>query len=211
VSQRDDETWTIIGLIALYFIVQSGGDFWEKLFGTSSGDRVVPMPDWKQPAYEPKEIEITEPKLTPATFDEMAAAYMTAFKRITGDAPSQHLHAMLLAQSGLETSQWKEMYEWNPANITTLKERGFYRLKNDLDHKYAPYPDRVTGAMAHLALLVRKYPKSLSLMLTGSPAEVAAMLKKEGPFYEAPESTYARGLSALFKQFLSRVPGPVTS
>lgn len=205
--KQETELWTLGGIIAVYLIIQNGADFWENLFGTSSGDRVVPMPD-RSPANDPKAIEL-EPKLTASTFDEMLSAYMRGFRNVTGTPPSQHMLAMLLAQSALETGRWRHMYHWNTANITTQTPRGFYRLPGDTTHMYAVYPDGVTGASAHIALLARKYPRALGAFLADTP-ETAAHLLKEGRFYEADEDTYARGMRALFDEFMTKVPGPVT-
>lgn len=207
-SKKEDELWALGGILAIYFIIQSGADFWENLFGTSSGDRIVPMPDFTKPEYEPKEIEIT-PQLTPSNFGDMLAALTRAWKVVTGDAPPRHAAAMMMAHSALETGQWRHMYEWNPTNITTSKKRGFYRLPNDETHKYAPYPDAQTGWQAYLALLSKRYPKAFGAMLSDTPALVAALLK-EGGFYEADQTEYAKTLTALFGQFLPKVPGPVT-
>ena len=210
--KKDDEWLWLIGAgVVIYFIGRraesSATSFLDDLFGFG-GSRVVPMPDWQDPAYSPTEIEILSPKRTEATFDEMLSSYMRAFKTVTGEVPSMRMLGMVLAQSALETGQWKHMWEWNPANITTQGKRGFYRLPGD-PHKYAPYPNRDTGASAHIALLAKKYPKSMGLMLTATPGEVAEMLKQEG-FYEAPSGPYGDQMTKLFNQFLPRLPGPVT-
>lgn len=195
------EEWWLLGGVLFLLWVESRRKPGETYY--------TPMPDWTAPEFEPKEIEILEPKLKPATFAQMQSAYVAAYRNVTGEVPSPHMLAMLLAQSALETGQWKKMYEWNPANITTQGKRGFYRLPGDTTHKYAAYPDAVTGAAAHVALLGRRYPKAMGAMLADAP-ELVAKLLKEGGFYEAPLGQYAQTLRALFDQFLPLMPGPVT-
>ena len=218
--KSDGEEWLAVGALALgaWWLTrgegESGGLFgWlDKLFGAKPATRFEPLPDWKLPEYQPTEIEIT-PKNTPASFGKMGLAYARGFRTIFGKKIPRHVLGMLLAQSALETANWgKGFWEWNPANITTARPRGFYMLPNDASlpreqrHKYAPYPDAQTGAQAHIATLMRVHQPAWDLILAnGSPEDVARSLKTTR-FYESDAEGYAQGMRGEFDQIMRKLP-----
>jgi len=170
----------------------------------------VPMPDPTRPEFAPHEIEITEPRKTPATFDEMASAFMQGYRDVTGEPPTTRVLAMFLAISAQETREWDAMWEWNPVNLTTVSKRGFFHIPGDPDGlKYAPYGNARQGAAATVKRFAEKFPKSFGLMLANSPEDVARMMRQEG-FYTGPADAYARRVRAFFDKFAAGLPGPVT-
>lgn len=193
---------------------ESGKSLLDSLFGWGKPPtRFEPMPDWKQTEYQPTEIEIASPAKHTSTLPRMGLAYARGFRAIFGKTIPRRTLALLLAQSAVETGNWKKgYYEYNPANITTTRMRGFYFLPNDADlpreqrHKYAPYPDEQIGAQAHIAVLMRVHRPAWDMMLTdGSPEDVARSLRQTG-FYEADPEPYAAAMRAKYDEILRKLP-----
>jgi hypothetical protein len=225
VAKKKDNEWIwVLGIGAGVWLLtnaaqgelaSSGGLFgWlDKLFGKKK-TYMQPMPDWHQTEYQPTEIEIASPKLIKSSLPKMGLAYARGFRTIFGKTIPRRTLALLLAQSAVETGNWKKgYYEYNPANITTTRQRGFYFLPDDIAlpreqrHKYAPYPDAQTGAQAHIATLMRVHVPAWELMLsdTGEPEEIARELRRTG-FFETDAARYGAALRGKFDEVMRKLP-----
>lgn len=219
-AKKDDNelVWIVGGVVVLWWLTRSleegGKSLLDSLFGWGKPPtRFEPMPDWHQPEYQPTEIEIASPQKRTSTLPRMGLAYARGFRAIFGKTIPRHTLALLLAQSAVETGNWKKgYYEYNPANITTQRKRGFYFLPNDSDlpreqrHKYAPYPNEQTGAQAHIAVLMRVHRPAWDMMLSdGSPEDVAKSLRTTG-FYEAASEPYAAAMRGKFDEIMRKLP-----
>jgi hypothetical protein len=226
VAKKSDNEWAwVLGIGAGVWLLSraasseldaQGGLFgWlDKLFGAKPATHFDVMPSYREPAYQPTEIEILSPKKVTATLPKMGLAYARGFRVIFGKTIPRRTLALLLAQSAVETGNWKKGYfEYNPANITTTRPRGFYFLPDDADlpreqrHKYAPYPDAQTGAQAHILNLTRVHRPAWDMMLseTGEPEDIARSLRQTR-FFEADPEPYGRALRAKFEEILRKLP-----
>ena len=223
-KKKDNEWLWVLGIgVGVYLLekgamsaFEEGGGLFgmlDRLFGKSP-TRFEPMPDWKQTEYQPTEIEIAHPRKLTATLPKMALAYARGFRVIFGKTIPRRTLALLLAQSAVETGNWKKgYYEYNPANITTTRARGFYFLPDDADlpreqrHKYAPYPDEQTGAQAHIATLMRVHRPAWDMMLSddATPEDIARSLRRTG-FFESDPEPYGKAMASKFDEVMRKLP-----
>jgi hypothetical protein len=221
VAKKDDNSELLIAaavVVGVWWLsrqLEEGGkSLLDSLFGWGKPPtRFEPMPDWKQTEYQPTEIEIAHPSNTPSRLPKMGLAYARAFRTIFGKTIPRGVLARLLAQSAVETGNWKKgFFEWNPANITTTRPRGFYFLPDDAAlpreqrHKYAPYPNAETGAAAHIATLMRVHRPAWDLILSEAPAEDIASALKESRFFESAAGPYGQAMAGKLEEILRKLP-----
>jgi hypothetical protein len=217
-KQDNEWAWIIGGVVVVWWLTheaeEGGKGLLDRLFGWGKpATRFEPMPDWKQTEYQPTEIEIAHPTLRTSTLPRMGLAYARGFRAIFGTTIPRRALALLLAQSAVETGNWKKGYfEYNPANITTTRKRGFYFLPNDSDlpreqrHKYAPYPNEQTGAQAHIATLMRVHRPAWDMMLSDASPEDIARSLRQTRFYEADPEPYAAAMRGKFDEIMRKLP-----
>ena len=152
-------------------------------------------PPSRAPALKAEEVSAT---LTPATAQDVKAAFYNGWTDIHGHNPSDETTAMLLSHSALETGQWKSMYNWNPGNITTIHGK-FFRLGGG-PHQYRAYKTLDEGAKDMIMYLERKHKGAFDELRFGRPDLYARKLKASG-YYEADEDDYASALSRIYSQF----------
>jgi hypothetical protein len=218
-KKRDNEwAWIIGGVVVVWWlenqVEDAGKGLLDRLFGWGkSPTRFEPMPDWKQTEFQPTEIEIANPTKRTSTLPRMALAYARGFRTIFGKTIPRGVLARLLAQSAVETGNWKKgYYEYNPANLTTTRNRGFYFLPDDFDlpreqrHKYPPFPDEQTGAQAHIANLMRVHRPAWDLILAEAPAEDIARSLKTTRFFQSAAGPYGEAMAGKLREILAKLP-----
>lgn len=164
-------------------------------------------------------VENTLTRLTPSEAVEALAA---AFRDVTGVRPTPRSLAILVAQTALETGQWKKMHNFNFGNIRgTFEGRWTSFRASEIvdgkevfldpgeDNKFRAYPDAAAGARDFIRFLAvdtngdgsNRYERAWQAVLDGFPRGFVACLARAG-YFTASERLYYDGLRALYDQFL---------
>jgi len=127
----------------------------------------------------------------------LSAAFTAAFKR----TPSKYEIAMLLAQSALETRDWKAMWNWNFGNVNTSQKYPWFDLRDG--HKYRAFTSPEQGALYFILFLKRRYPTAWALLGTRDPRGFAEALKSGEPYsyYEGDVNKYASYLETQYVRY----------
>lgn len=91
---------------------------------------------------------------TPASAADVAGAMSRAYVKLTGNAPpAESSYLMPLAQSALETANWKSLYNFDLGNVTTANpnDSWFFQYQGSL--KFKAYASLDDGALAMMSWL----------------------------------------------------------
>ncbi len=155
--------------------------------------------------------------LTPLSYATVREAFTRALSSMLGHPPSTNQVVLALAQSALETGQWKEIYNYNVGNVkrgsnwsgdvTSYPCGEVIKGKHETfpegnDHcVFRAYPDLYAGALDYVKLLFGQ-PTWRDAMLTGDPERfVKALSTGQRKYFTADPAVYLGTLSALFRQF----------
>lgn len=185
-----------------------------------AADGVVGPKSWAA-ADEPPVYQGPEPaKRTPVTPAEMYAALANAWRRRFDAEPSRASLLVLLAQSGIETGDWRSMWNYNVGNVKRVKGQPWTMLAHVweiLDGKKVvfepPHPqthfrafaDLEAGVAAYLDTMAGRFAKSWQEVIAGDPEGFARALKAQH-YYTAPVDAYAKALAARFRAFNLSIP-----
>ena len=148
---------------------------------------------------------------------DMANAIKQAWVDLFGKEPFKEQVAMLMAQNSLETGNRKSMWNYNVGNITTggnSKYNFFDDLTTDeqikpgkwekRNLKYRSYDSLKEGVKDYIRLISGgRYAKAWQSVVNPDPVAFSKALKQSG-YYTANEAPYTKGLTALFKQYVSK-------
>lgn len=145
------------------------------------------------------ELPLTRTRLSVAE----AREHIRAALQDQGIDPTANQLALAMAQSALETGQWKQMWHWNFGNLVRSSYPGDYYVANDSGNirEFRAYPDVASGAADYAKQLVVRRPEWREGLLTGDPRQFAKALKTPPAYYEASEERYANSLFPLWRQF----------
>jgi hypothetical protein len=168
---------------------------------------------------------------TPMAFVDIAATFAQAFTAVTGAPPIREVLCLLLAQSALETGQWKKCHNYNVGHLKAGSaypgSHTYYRC-NELfstglkwfdppapECRFRAYPDALTAVVEHLRFLSEdtnhdgknRYAAAWKAALAANASQFVAELAAAG-YYTAAFGPYRDGVVALYAQFQrdARVP-----
>lgn len=153
--------------------------------------------------------------LTPLTPDEAAAALATAYKRVTGKAPTKQILGLLVGQTALETGDWKSLHNYNMGNAKATASDPYYtgfrcwELVNgqktwyeadDPMCRFAAHKTAADGAEHYIRVLAHRSNWWAGLQ-TGTVPGYVAGLTSSPAYFTANADEYARGLTARMDEF----------
>lgn len=143
---------------------------------------------------------------TTAHPQDVKAAFYNQWTDMFGENPSAGTLGMLLAHSALETGHWKDMWNWNPGNITVASGKYYVNpAPGQEKYKYAAWDSLEQGCREMIAYLQRKHPAAFAVLKRGFaiPEDVALYpaLLKEGGYFEAPLDKYTETLTSVFRRY----------
>jgi hypothetical protein len=149
-------------------------------------------------------------KRTPLTPEQAAEALSAGYQAITGNAPTPEVLALLIAQSGYETSNWRDIPNYNFGGIKATGDNPYVQALVDGNpgnrhvYAFAAYPSAAEGAKAYVGLLNAhgREPWWAGLQ-TGDPETyVNALLSIPGAHYfEGNSANYLASIRAKVVQF----------
>lgn len=168
--------------------------------------------------------EMIPPKRTRLTRRQARDALLDAFAKVTGEIPSPETLAILVAQTALETGQWRSIWNYNFGNIRgqAPPPGGWtsFRAGEIIDgkevflepgphNKFRAYATAEDGARGFVEFLGvdsngdghNRYGKAWKAALEGDPEKFSLELANAG-YYTANPTRYTKTLLALFRQFL---------
>jgi hypothetical protein len=156
--------------------------------------------------------------LTPLTADQAAAALATAYKRVTGRAPTQRILALLVGQTALETGDWKSLHNYNFGNAKASASDPYYtgfrcwELVNgqqtwyeadDPMCRFAAHLTAADGAEHYIRVLAHR-PNWWAGLQTGTVDGYVAGLTTSPAYFTANAQQYADGLTVRMNKFAAQ-------
>lgn len=162
-----------------------------------------------QGKLKPGQIQIPTKK-TPLTPEEAAQALSAGYQSITGFAPTHEILALLIAQSAIETANWRDISNYNFAGIKASPGDKYVQAMVDGNrgnrhvYAFAAYQTPAEGAEKYISLLKAhgREPWWEGLQ-TGDPETyVNALVSIPGAHYfEAPTENYLASVRAGVARF----------
>jgi hypothetical protein len=158
--------------------------------------------------------------LTSATVPQLAAALWRAASRLGLDL-SREAVGLLLAQVGLETGLGRSCHCWNLGNAKSRpgdgrswtffacteviggQERWYY--PPDPTTRFRAFASLDEGATDYLGMMRRNFAVAWGTLAHPDPAAFVRALKG-ARYFTADEGLYTRGVAALYRQILARLP-----
>lgn len=190
---------------------------------TPSGDVTIVNP---VTTTAPKQV--VPNRLTKYSASQVKEAFYEAFIQVTGQAPTDQVLALLLAQSSFETRGWRSMHNNNMGNIrpgsnwnhqTTSFACSEVINKEEIHYPeghpkafFRAYPTLVEGSADYIAVLLRDNPKRnppdawKQALLSGDPETFSTLLKNPPPYYTASVDLYTKNMKRLYDKYLELDP-----
>jgi hypothetical protein len=158
---------------------------------------------------------IVQNKLTPLNPSEAAAALAAAYERLIGAPPSQPVLALLIAQSALETGNWKKLHNYNFGNqkagvsYPLIVQFRCSELVNGVEKFFDPpapecnfraYENAAAGALDYLRVLHAR-PHWWQGLQTEDPSAFVDALATPPKYFTANPALYKSALTSLFVQY----------
>lgn len=149
---------------------------------------------------EPGQVE---PKNTRLTIPQARVTLKAALQNELGRVPTTAELKMLLAQSALETWDWKSMWNWNFGNIQVGSSgaQWFYLKHKDSSenlNRYRTFGSAAEGAAYYVKKLHNQFTQAWNLLGSGDTTAFANALKAER-YYTGDPAKYAEGLAAKMR------------
>ena len=154
-------------------------------------------------------------KLTPLSPSEAAAALTAAYQQLVGVPPSQSILALLIAQSALETGNWKKIHNYNFGNqkagtsYPLIVQFRCSELVNGVEKFFDPpapecnfraYDSAAAGALDYLRVLHGR-PHWWQGLQTEDPSAFVDALATPPKYFTANPALYKSALTSLFVQY----------
>jgi hypothetical protein len=158
---------------------------------------------------------IVENKLTLLSPPEAATALAAAYQRLVGALPSQPVLALLIAQSALETGNWRKIHNYNfgnqkaGASYPLIVQFRCSELVNGVEKVFDPpapecnfraYESATAGALDYLRVLHAR-PHWWQGLQTGDPSTFVDALATPPKYFTANSALYKSALTSLFQQY----------
>lgn len=169
-------------------------------------------------------------RLTPLKLNEAIAAFAHAYETVTGEAPTCESLTIIVAQSALETGQWKSMHCYNYGNVKAGRfPRGRYtqfKCNEIIDGKevwfsppewqcsFKAYESAADGAAELIRFLAvdttpyngkpNRYESAWDELEAGNLPDYVSELADAG-YFTASRSLYLKGMQQLYAQFMPSV------
>jgi len=158
---------------------------------------------------------IVQNKITALKPSEAAAALATAYERLIGAPPSSPVLALLIAQSALETGNWKKIHNYNFGNqkagatFPLIVQFRCSEIVNGVEKFFDPpapecnfraYEDAAAGALDYLRVLHAR-PHWWQGLLTEDPSAFVDALATPPKYFTANPALYKSALTSLFLQY----------
>ena len=158
---------------------------------------------------------IVQNKLTQLSPSEAAAALATAYQQLVGSPPSQSILALLLAQSALETGNWKKIHNFNFGNqkastsYPLIVQFRCSEMVNGAEKFFDPpapecnfraYETAAAGALDYLRVLHSR-PHWWQGLQTEDPSAFVDALATPPKYFTANPALYKSTLTSLFVQY----------
>ncbi len=161
---------------------------------------------------------LVQDKLTPLTPREATSALRTAFRRLAGHDPTAQQLAVLVAQTALETGNWKSLHWNNFGNAKAGPQyEGFYTqfrcnevIKGetiwfdppDPQCNFRAHETAADGAFAHIKFLKKtQYAKAWTYLVAGDARGFVCALK-QAMYFTALLEPYVRAVVSLYRKYL---------
>jgi len=158
---------------------------------------------------------IVQNKLTQLSPSEAAAALAAAYQQLIGVPPSQAVLALLLAQSALETGNWKKIHNYNfgnqkaGASFPLIVQFRCSEIVNGAEKFFDPpapecnfraYESAAAGALDYLRVLHAR-PHWWQGLQTEDPSAFVDALATPPKYFTANPAIYKSALTSLFVQY----------
>ena|GEM_PF-1528595 len=158
---------------------------------------------------------IVQNKLTQLSPSEAAAALAAAYQQLIGVPPSQAVLALLLAQSALETGNWKKIHNYNfgnqkaGASFPLIVQFRCSEIVNGAEKFFDPpapecnfraYENAAAGALDYLRVLHAR-PHWWQGLQTEDPSAFVDALAAPPKYFTANPAIYKSALTSLFVQY----------
>ena len=158
---------------------------------------------------------IVENKLTPLSPSEAAAALASAYQRLVGVPPSQSVLALLIAQSALETEDWKKIHNYNfgnqkaGTNYPLIVQFRCSEIVKGVEKFFDPpapecnfraYESAAAGALDYLRVLHGR-PHWWQGLQTEDPSAFVDALATPPKYFTANPSLYKSALTSRLLQY----------
>ena len=158
---------------------------------------------------------IVQNKLTQLSPSDAAAALATAYQQLIGAPPSQAVLALLLAQSALETGNWKKIHNYNfgnqkaGASYPLIVQFRCSEIVNGAEKFFDPpapecnfraYESAAAGALDYLRVLHAR-PHWWQGLQTEDPSAFVDALATPPKYFTANPALYKSALTSLFVQY----------
>lgn len=155
-------------------------------------------------------------KLTPLTRAQALNALAKAFLAVTGANPSPEVLSLLVAQTALETGEWKSLHNFNWGNIKAAHDYplqttfGCWEMvdgkrvdypANDPHCMFRAYPDAASGVVDYIKTL-KSRANWWNGLQTGTPEGFNAGLSTVPKYYTADPTAYLKLLKTEFEESL---------
>jgi len=154
-------------------------------------------------------------KLTPLSPSEAAAALAAAYQQLVGAPPSQPVLALLIAQSALETGNWKKIHNYNFGNqkagagYPLIVQFRCSEMVEGVETFFDPpapecnfraYESAAAGALDYLRVLHAR-PHWWQGLQTEDPGAFVDALATAPRYFTANPALYKSALTSLFVQY----------
>ncbi len=148
-------------------------------------------------------------KKTPLTPEQAAQALSAGYQAIQGTPPTPEVLALLIAQSGNETGDWRSISNYNFGGVKATSGNKYVQAMVDGNpgnrhvYAFAAYPTAAEGAKAYLDVLNYR-PAWWTGLHSGDPETyVNALVSIPGAHYfEAPTSDYLAAVQQRFAKYI---------